>query len=52
MVQNAPDGLAIVGRITGAVVCVTAPGGIWVSGTIRPIWYDLPHVEQRGSVSK
>ncbi|MCH7775312.1 MAG: hypothetical protein IH878_02055 [Gemmatimonadetes bacterium] len=52
MVQNAPDGPAFVGLITGAVLRVTASGDIWVSGTIRPIWYDLPHVEQRGHVSK
>ncbi len=52
MVQNAPDGLVVVGLITGAVLLVTASDHIWVSGTIRPIWYDLPHVEQRGSVRK
>ena len=52
MVQSAPYGPAFVGLITGAVLRVTAPGDVWVSGTIRPMWYDLPHTEQRGGVSK
>ncbi len=52
MVQSAPVGPAFVGLITGAVVRVTAPGDIRVSGSIGPIWYDLPHMEQRGSLSK
>ena len=52
MVQSAPDRPAFVGLITGAVLLVTAPGDIWVSGTIGPIWYGLPHMEQRGGVFK
>ncbi len=52
MVQSAPDGPAFAGLITDAVSRVAAPDDIWVSGTIRPVWYDLPHVEQRDRVSK